>query len=130
MTATLDDREQWNLGAAVTFGGFGVGVVYFEDDYGVDGGVDAEADVLVLGADYTTGPWKLGASWYNREDEVAVAGFGGASLDTDRYSGGVTYTYGPGMTFRGSLHYMDHEGSAGIGDADATAFLLGTQVNF
>ena len=130
VTATLDDREQWNLGAAVTFGGFGVGVVYFEDDYGVDGGVDAEADVLVLGADYTTGPWKLGASWYNREDEVAVAGFGGASLDTDRYSGGVTYTYGPGMTFRGSLHYMDHEGSAGIGDADATAFLLGTQVNF
>jgi outer membrane protein OmpU len=127
-TVTLDDREQWNVGAAVNFGGFGVGVVYFEDDYGVDGGVDGEANVLVLGADYTTGPWKVGASWYNREDEFTVAGFG-ADLDTDRYSGGVTYTYGPGMTFRGSVHYIDHE-VTGVGDGEATSFLLGTQVNF
>lgn len=120
-----DDLQAWNVGGAVTFGGFGLGVVYTENDNGLDGSNDT--DILVVGADYTTGPWKLGASWYNREDELARAGFA-ADLDTDRYSGGVTYTYGPGMTFRGSVHYIDHE-VAGV-EGDATSFLLGTQVNF
>lgn len=119
-----DDLTAWNVGGAVTFGGFGVGAVYTENDNGID--PEEETNIWVLGADYTTGPWKLGASWYSREDED----FGGAGddLDTDRYAGGVTYTYGPGMTFRGSVHYIDHELNAS--DMDATTFLLGTQVNF
>ena len=124
-----DDVQAWNVGAAVTFGGFGVGLVYTENDNGQDnspvGQTDNETDTWVLGADYTTGPWKLGASWYNRDDE----NFSGTDeLDTDRYSGGVTYTYGPGMTFRGSVHYIDHEVAAD--DMDATTFLIGSQVNF
>lgn len=123
-----DDLTAWNVGGAVTFGGFGVGLVYTENDNGQDssgGGTSNDTDLWVLGADYTTGPWKLGASWYSREDENFA---GTDELDTDRYSGGVTYTYGPGMTFRGSVHYIDHE--VGTNDMDATSFLLGTQVNF
>ena len=63
-------------------------------------------------------------------------------LTLTRYAGGVTYTYGPGMTFRGSIGYIEHEGD-GIGgvtdstgtttnvdDAEATYFALGTQINF
>ena len=119
--AGLDDRDAWNVGAAVTFGGFGLGAVYTEDNNGTD--PDLESDIIVLGADYTTGPWKLGASWYNADQEQV-----GDDLETDRFSGGVTYTYGPGMTFRGSVHYIDHE--EGAADMDATSFLLGTQVNF
>ena len=118
-----DDLTAWNVGGAVTFGGFGVGAVYTENDNGTD--PEEETDTWVLGADYTTGPWKLGASWYSRDEEDFV---GVDELDTDRYSGGVTYTYGPGMTFRGSVHYIDHE--VGANDMDATSFLLGTQVNF
>ena len=119
-----DDLTAWNVGGVVAFGGFNVGLVYTENDNGKDPELDT--DIWVLGADYTTGPWKLGASWYSREDED----FGGAAndLDSDRYSGGVTYTYGPGMTFRGSVHYIDHELNAT--DMDATTLLLGTQVNF
>ncbi|QQG36382.1 MAG: porin [Micavibrio aeruginosavorus] len=121
--ASEDDLTAWNVGAAATFGAFGVGLVYTENDNGTD--PENETDIWVLGADYTTGPWKLGASWYNREDE----NFSGTDdLDTDRLSGGVTYTYGPGMTFRGSVQYIDHE--VGTDDMDATAFLLGSQVNF
>jgi hypothetical protein len=73
---------------------------------------------------YTTGPFKLGASYLNNDIED--------TLETDRYTGGVTYTYGPGMSFRGSVSYIDHEvdGSLGGGDADATSVLLGTQINF
>lgn len=118
-----DDLTAWNVGGAVTFGGFGVGLVYTENDNGTD--PEEETDTWVLGADYTTGPWKLGASWYSRDEEDFA---GTDELDTDRYSGGVTYTYGPGMTFRGSVHYIDHE--VGANDMDATSFLLGTQVNF
>lgn len=121
--AAEDDLTAWNVGGAVTFGGFGVGLVYTENDQGTD--PETETDIWVLGADYTTGPWKLGASWYSRDDEDFA---GTDELDTDRYSGGVTYTYGPGMTFRGSVHYIDHE--VGASDMDATTFLLGTQVNF
>lgn len=119
-----EDVKAWNLGAAVTFGGFGVGAAYTETETGL-AGVDIEEDILVLGADYTTGPWKLGASYYDNEID-----FDGVidELETQRYAGGVTYTYGPGMTFRGSVQYIDHE--VDTFDADATTFLLGTQVNF
>lgn len=121
--ASEDDLTAWNLGAALKFGQFGLGVVYTENDNGTD--PENETDILVLGVDYTSGPWVLGASWYNREDENFA---GTDDLDTDRYSGGVTYSYGPGMTFRGSVHHITHD--VGASDMDATTFLLGSQVNF
>ena len=55
-------------------------------------------------------------------------------LETERYTGGVVYNYGPGMSFRGSVSYIEHEaagiGGAGVNDVDATSFVLGTQINF
>lgn len=127
--AGLDDLTAWNVGAAATFGGFGLGAVYTEDNGGADDGFDT--DTWVLGADYTTGPWKIGASYMNQDQEVDAI-FGSGDVETDRYSAGLTYTYGPGMTFRGSVHYVDHELpiSMATDDSDATSFLLGTQVNF
>ena len=144
--AFTDDRDMWNVGGTVTFGGFGIGALYSEDDRGeiaqddaatrASYTTDSDAETWVLGADYTTGPWKVGASYLNREVEnmgqrvtgAASTFVGYEDLETDRYSGGLTYTYGPGMTFRGSVHYVDHE--VGSSDADATTFVLGTQVNF
>ena len=144
--AFTDDRDIWNVGGTVTVGGFGFGALYTEDDRGSiaqdDGATrasytaDSDSETWVLGADYTTGPWKVGASYLSREVEnmaqtvTGVAGtfVGYQDLETDRYSGGLTYTYGPGMTFRGSVHYIDHE--VGSSDAEATTFVLGTQVNF
>ena len=124
-----DDREVWNVGADFDIGPFGVGVVYREDNGALDGvGADDE-ETLVVGVDYTTGPFKLGASYYDQENTFAIN-----NLDTQRYSGGVTYTYGPGMTFRGSIGHVEHEatgiGGAGSNDIDATYVTLGTQVNF
>ena len=144
--AFTDDRDIWNVGGTVTVGGFGFGALYTEDDRGSiaqdDGATrvsytsDSDSQTYVLGADYTTGPWKVGASYLNREVENMAQRVTGAAgtfvgyddLETDRYSGGLTYTYGPGMTFRGSVHYIEHE--VGTSDADATTFVLGTQVNF
>ena len=124
-TAVVDseDQDNWNLGANVGFGPFNVGAAYVTDTGAAAGSFDT--DTWVLGVDYTTGPFVIGASYLTRDDENFAAG---ADLDTDRYSGGVTYTYGPGMTFRGSVHHVEHELAAAEGDA--TSFLLGTQIGF
>lgn len=116
-----DDLQEWNVGLDMDWGAFGLGVVYTENNNGSDTNDDNET--WVVGADYTTGPYKLGVSWLNNEDDST-----GTEVETDRFSGGVVYTYGPGMTFRGSLGYIEAE-SAGA-DVEATYALIGTQVNF
>ena len=118
-----DDRQAWNVGADFDIGPFGIGAAYVEDNGGVEGTGSDDEETYVVGADYTTGPFKLGASYFHQDNSFAVDG-----LDTDRYSGGVTYTYGPGMTFRGSVGYIEHDTSAG--DVDGTYVTLGTQINF
>ena len=121
-----DDREVWNVGLDLDFGPFGLGAIYREDNGGIDGTGADDEETLVIGADYTTGPFKLGVSWYDQDNTFAVDG-----LETERYSGGVTYTYGPGMTFRGSIGYIEHEGGPLLtNEIEDTYVTLGTQVNF
>lgn len=125
LPAVTDDREVWNIGADFDIGAFGLGIAYVEDNGALR---TKDEETLVVGVDYTTGPFKFGASYYDQENTFAVR-----DDETTRYSGGVTYTYGPGMTFRGSLGYIDHEdATAGIAnqDVDATYVTLGTQINF
>lgn len=124
-----DDRQSYNAGVDLDFGPFGLGVAYVHDDLGVDG-LDADRETYVVGADYTTGPFKLGASYYNQSQELdAFLGEGAGELESDRYTGGVTYTYGPGMSFRGSVSHIQHDVDNSV-DVDATSVLLGTQINF
>lgn len=119
-----DDIKTWNVGANVGFGAFNVGAVYFDGENVDDGANDTDTDGFVVGVDYTTGPFVIGASYYNADDIEGVAG-----LDAERYSGGVTYNYGPGMSFRGSVHHVQYD-QAGGSDVDGTSLLLGTQINF
>ena len=125
--AGLDDQTQWNVGLDMDFAGFGLGVVYTVDNNGlaeVAGTVEDE-ETLVVGVDYDAGAFKLGASYMNVDNTWGVS-----NLDTNRYTGGVVYEYGPGMTFRGSVQYVEHENAGALGDVDGTAVLLGTQINF
>lgn len=119
--ADADDFDEWNVGLDLDLGAFGLGVIYTENNNGEE--VNDDNETLVVGADYTTGPFKLGVSYLNNDNNDS-----GAELDTDRYTGGVVYSYGPGMSFRGSISYIDHE--LGAVDQDATSILLGTQINF
>ena len=118
-----DDLSAWNVGAAMTVSDFGFGVAYTENDNGRD--PDDKTDILVLGADYKTGPWKLGGSWYMRDDENLT---GSTDLESDRYVAGVVYKYGPGMDLRSSISYIDHD--FGAENIDATSFVIGTQITF
>jgi predicted porin len=118
-----DDLHAWNIATAIQYNNLGLGMSYSENDNGTS--PDKDTQILVIGADYKIEDWKLGASWYTREDDNFA---GPTALETDRYSLGAGYTYGPGMSVRGSVHYIDHE--VGAADMDATTFLLGTQINF
>ena len=122
--AGSEDRDAWNVGLDLDIGAFGIGAIYREDDGGNSGAGTDDEETIAVGVDYTTGPFKLGASYYDQENT-----FTSSAVDTQRYSGGVTYTYGPGMTFRGSIGYIEHD-ITGAADVDATYVTLGTQINF
>jgi predicted porin len=135
-----DDREAFNVGIDLDIGPFGIGTAYMEDDYG-DEPLSAtteqeEERTWVVGVDYTTGPFKLGASYMDVDGTLNIPGAtGNDGIESNRYTGGVTYTYGPGMTFRGSVSYVEHENVAGLAagegnSVEATSVLLGTQINF
>lgn len=127
----LSDLVQYNGGVNVAFGAFNIGGVYTHTNDGqANNGAGRTYD---LGGDYTVGPFKLGVSWLNNHQDENIAGTGAnaGSLDTNRYAGGVVYTYGPGMTFRGSVGYVkSNTDAAGYSDVQGTDVLLGTQINF
>lgn len=139
--SNVDDFNQWNLGGALTWQQFGLGVAYTHDNGGLHDNGDNRT--WVVGLDYTTGPFKLGASYLNNHEDlgqqnaVGTTVIDNGTLDTTRWAAGVVYTYGPGMTFRGSVGWVrsdlpDEQGPFDPnGDHfDATDVLLGTQINF
>lgn len=121
-SGSMDDFKEWNLGLDMNFKAFGLGVVYTKNNNGQK--VNDQNKTWVVGADYTTGPFKIGASYLNNKTDRTST-----DAKIDRYTGGVVYTYGPGMTFRGSVSYLevDPKGSA---NSNATSVMLGTQINF
>ena len=126
-TGITDDRAAWNVGLDLDIGAFGIGASYSEDNNGRD--TQGDTDILVVGADYTTGAYKLGLSYLSRDDE---SGSGlGNTVDTEisRITGGVTYNYGPGMSFRGSIAYLEVDPATGT-DLDGYQVAIGTQVKF
>ncbi len=112
-TAGDADADQWNAGVDLDIGAFGLGAIYTNLD---DNSTSTDTDTWAVGTDYTTGPFKIGASYLNSDPN--------AGDETDRYAAGVVYSYGPGMTFRGSVGYKE------VGSEDATTVTVGTQVNF
>jgi len=114
-----EDRQAWNVGANLGFSGFNVGASYQNDD---EGDADDDVDYLVLGVDYTVGDYVLGASYYNKDNDIT-------DIDTDRYSVGAIYKVGPGISFRGSVEYLEADVTGGD-DFDGTAVLLGTNIDF
>jgi len=133
-TADLDSYHEWNAGADVTWAAFNLGAVYTQNNGGVHH--DGNDRTWVLGADYTTGPFKLGVSWLNNHQglgdgpTLAAGGADNGQIRTNRYAGGVVYTYGPGMTFRGSVGYVKSELPQDADSIKGTDVLLGTQINF
>jgi outer membrane protein OmpU len=122
---TSDDFQEWNVGADLDIGAFGLGAAYTEaqDGANADG---LESDTWVLGADYTTGPFQFGASYLTQDQDLTAT----TGIETDRYTGGVVYTVTQGLTLRGSVSYIEHDVPGVNTDVDATSVLGGVQFNF
>jgi len=132
-TLGSDDRTQWNLAAAATWNQFSAGIVYKEDDHGINAtaaGHLEEENTWVFGLAWDQGPWHVGASFMNADYERRAA----TDIEIDRYTFGAGYEFGPGMSFRGAVAFGNYDnslGAAGAGnDKDFTQVTLGTEVNF
>lgn len=122
---TSGEVEDWNVGAKVAYDAFSVGVAYNEKEADASfGPVNwvADTEAFIVGADYTSGAYKVGASYFESEEK-------NTNDELTRYSIGGGYTYGPGMSFRGSVNFYEMDNTGGV-DNDATSILVGTDISF
>ena len=130
----------WDAGLNFTWQQFSLGGAYVWSDTGVNtsaaqtGGHDDRK--WVLGLAWDNGPWHVGGSYlWDRIDAHAYGNplgiANGQHLKLDRWTGGAGYTYGPGMTFRGSVAAL--RADSGTTDADHPTqwqVAVGTDINF
>lgn len=123
----FDDFDEWNVGLDLNIGAFGIGAAYTENNGGVSANGDEET--WVVGADYTTGPYTIGVSYLDKSIDIGV----NDHVNSDRMTGGVTYSYAPGVTFSGTIQHVEHDitgAGAGDEDTDGTAVLVGSIFRF
>lgn len=123
--STVDRFVEWNMALDMDISNYGLGGVYTRNNGGLK--QDNDSKTWVLGADYTVGAVKYGASWLNNVHEETAT----ADVTTNRIAAGAVYEYGPGLTFRGSVARImaDVPDSIG-GDVHGTTVTVGTQILF
>ncbi|MDP2206205.1 MAG: porin [Alphaproteobacteria bacterium] len=122
------EPEGWNVGFNLAWNQFSFGAVWLdeEDRYGT-AGVDTKT--WVVGAAWDNGPWHVGASYLDREDDTN----GGTSEDSYKATIGGGYAFGPGMTFRGAIAFGEAaNGASGnaSNEGDFTQVTIGTDIRF
>lgn len=122
--ATEDDYNEWNAGLKFDYNNFGFGAAYNTDNGAAD--ANSDTDTYTIGADYTYGAVKFGASYLNSQAEQTAT----TEDELNRYTIGADYTYGPGMNFKGSVAQYDYDAANNANDNDATVFAVGTAVEF
>jgi hypothetical protein len=141
-----DDISSWDAGVTVSWNDISLGAAYLNyTDTGasfVGGTAGEDVDIWTVGAAWDNGPYHLGATWYTSTIEGNAFGLGGtyfagaggtpgAEMEIDRITLGGGYTYGPGMTFRGSVAFGSVDENFGAnGDVDFMQVAIGTDVNF
>ncbi len=123
-TPGVDDYKEINAGLKFDYNSFGFGAAYNTDNGAAAD--DSDTDTYTIGADYTYGAVKFGASYLNSQGEVSAT----AEDELNRYTIGADYTYGPGMNFKGSVAQYDFDADNNADDNDATVFAVGTAVEF
>lgn len=127
--ATGAEPETFNVGFNLAWNQFSFGGSWLDEDDAVFAGAGVagqEATTWVLGAAWDNGPYHVGASYLEREDELAAA-----SSDSYKATIGGGYTFGPGMTFRGAVAFGEAAtGAVGAAETDFTQITLGTDIQF
>jgi outer membrane protein OmpU len=127
-----DDLQTWDAGLNLTWQGWSLGGAYKHSNTGTSG-ANTDYRVWDVGLGWDNGPWHAGASWWNGKWDENV--YGGAynltdDLKIDRYTIGGGYTYGPGMSFRGAVAWMNTDTGVAAADTNPVQVTLGTDVNF
>ena len=120
-TLANDDYKEWNAGLKLTFEGFGIGGAYNTDNGALDSSGDT--DNWTVGVDYTWGAYVFGASYFDSQADSDDS-------ELQRYAVGATYTFGPGMQFRGAVAYYNDDAPGAAADNDATVVTIGTDIQF
>lgn len=120
------DLNTWNAGLNVAFSGFSVGAAYLQSEQDLAAGGSADSDTWVVGAAWDNGPYHVGATYLNADLEGAA--FTTGTGEAERYTVGAGYTYGPGMSFRGTVAMGDTD--LGAGEEDFTQVTIGTDIQF
>ena len=129
-----DDFKTYNFGANVGMSGFSLGGAYKRSNNGMSAaaGQDTDTTTWVAGGAYDNGPYHVGASYFHDKIgngllSTAVAG----TSNVHRYAVGGGYTFGPGMTFRGSVDWGKFNTSAAASNSERfTQVTVGTDVQF
>jgi len=124
-SSTVDTFKEWNVATDFDIGAYGLGFVYTENNGGSVANNDSKT--FVVGADYTVGPVKYGASYlHNTHEENATE-----KITAQRLATGLVYEYGPGLTFRGTVSRTEADAPSSLGgDVNGTAVTVGTQILF
>jgi len=104
-------NKHWRGGIRVAVGGFDVGASYKDRDdtsTGQSGSATSDAlEVYDVGVAYTTGPYKVGATYAHGSAPLASATAG--DDEHSKFLVGAQYTMGPGVNLLGQLAYIDYD---------------------
>lgn len=128
--AAVGDPEAWNVGFNLAWNQFSFGGAWLDEEDNL-GAVGSESRTWVLGAAWDNGPYHVGVSYLDREDEPVP----GTSYDSYKATIGGGYTFGPGMTFRGAVAFGEAANPAGglpggAVEGDFTQVTIGTDIRF
>jgi len=131
------DVETWDAGLNFTWQQFSLGGAYKWSNTGTSDTVatgNSDYYIWDVGLGWDNGPWHAGASYYYAHYDNNAYSFGaplGDWLELQREALGGGYTFGPGMTFRGSVDLLQADDHAvGSHHPDQTMVSLGTDINF
>jgi predicted porin len=115
-----DSWKQWNAAVNLTWNAFGLGGAYITDNGALS--TNADTNTYVVGGDYTYGAYVFGLNYFDSKNDLS-------DDKLQRYTGGVGYTFGPGMQFRGAVAYYNEDNTGGA-DNDAWVATVGTDIQF
>lgn len=135
----IPDIKTWNVGANLAWNQFSFGANYLDSDFGTD------SRTWNVGAGWDNGPYHLGITYLNDKVDDAGLTYQNAAADplqtndakAWRVAVGGGYTFGPGMSFRGSIAFGEldfgsvSDGVTSVGaKEDFTQVTIGTDIRF
>lgn len=130
------DLNTYNFGGNVATSGFSLGAAYKHTNNGISAAAGSSDDTRIwdVGGGYDNGPYHAGLSYFNERFDGGLL-FNPAAGDSTvhRYAAGGGYTFGPGMTFRGSVDWGKYDADASSAADVSTRFTqvtVGTDIQF